>query len=1207
VESGEENDEGDGEFEQARFPIELNLPAGSDQNFEDARKAIRREYKDSSKWKQLLCRRVRKVSKCEAGTIYELEIGHAIEFDWSWEGAIAFRPLQPKEFEEHPTDINLPDELDPDIDNSIVWSGEILEVDEASGRIFIVVSNPQYAPWCGSFYVRPFEFLHFLDKIYNEPAFDFLSDDLSARLSVTTGGIHPQVAEPADFGLEQLRLWWKHSWSILWGPPGTGKTYTTGQQVARILENPTERILVVSTTNRATDAAALSIGKAAKNIVFASPPGYIRRIGKGASFQKYQSDNLTDLLQCTETEYLAQIETLATKLAKLQDPEAKANVRLKIKQIRAAMMDAAKRNFLDIRVQVIISTAFKASTFLTHPEVIEGLAEGFAPFTTIFIDEAGLMSRVAIATLSLLASRRIVLVGDSKQLAPISRISRILEPSQGNWLARSGLSHLDNIDAPVAGVHVLQQQRRMHADICNVVSHFQYEGFLKTAEEVLRRQHTLPKILQEQPRAIWYVLDEDAENLPSIRAERGAGNRSWIRKATYRVLEKLFTDQTLRAANGLFISPFKAQAKDIHSFFVKHNMPSWMASTVHSQQGSEADIVIFDSVNAGSYSWPYDEWKRLVNVALSRSREAVIVLASRSEMEEPYLAPLLHKIAPRVVRKHNNQLSWEEVPSQADYHTTISTDTEFSHLLGYQLTKRKELRLILSNEQQRLCGLELDGKPRLVRGVAGSGKTVILAHWLIQTLQRLADQPSVRIWTVIANRSLLSMIQKTIAAVWKDTMPGQPFPSERVSVYHIRDILQLLLGEVELSLAQYQFDYDEASKAYLERIAGKRINPRCDALFIDEAQDMGSNTMKLLSSLVRCVNESDENSRSIHIFYDNAQNIYGRSTPQWSRMGLDMRGRSTVLEESFRSTRPCTELALNVLYQFMPPDRNPDHKELVRRGLIENSMRNGKPWWTIRFNQIEGPKPTFRIYDSQQQEFEAIGDYCRELIEVQRVEPSDICLIYNGKDIPQRLQQWIAPRLKGLGVELSIQTNQTFQRHKGMLLATTAHSFKGYDSEVVIIPAVEEYRAHGKGVLASPLYVAMTRARSILNLFSHKMNSHEAQRIQGVLDDCLVNLQEAPQVETTRSAQDDIAEILCLIGETHRRWLEDLWKRVMILQEPLITERGELIAEPLFHFEVDNRIYACFGTELPSERVLQQLKELGVKVIAAGEGTWGEA
>src|SRR5262249_12087352 len=78
---------------------------------------------------------------------------------------------------------------------------------------------------------------------------------------------------------------------------------------------------------------------------------------------------------------------------------------------------------------------------------------------------------------------------------------------------------------------------------------------------------------------------------------------------------------------------------------------SWAAGTVHARQGTEADVVVFDTVNAGSCGWPYDEWKRLVNVGLSRAREFVLILASRAEMSEPYLRPLLDTLAPRVLKR----------------------------------------------------------------------------------------------------------------------------------------------------------------------------------------------------------------------------------------------------------------------------------------------------------------------------------------------------------------------------------------------------------------------------------------------------------------------------------------------------------------------------------------------------------------------------
>lgn len=1194
------------QFTQARFPIDLNLPAADVSLLEDARKAIRREFRNSAKWKRLRCRKVTIVSESESGTVFELEIGHAIEFDWTWEGAVAFRPVLLREFEDTQATFFENGSLDADIDDSIIWSGEVLEVDEAKDRIFIVVSNPEHPPRTGSFYVRPFEFLSFLDAVFNEPAFAEVRDLLPPRLAAARGGIHPDVTEPANVGLEHLRDWWQKSWSVLWGPPRTGKTYTTGQQVARVLEDPSERILVVSTTNRATDAVAVSLGRAAEGRKVGLDDGRLLRIGKGASFKRFDAENLTDMLRGTETEFLSQIESLAVDLARTVEPQQKALIRKQMKEFREAMLDAAQRNFLDEDVRVVVSTSFKATTFLNHDEIKEDLAKGLCPFTTIFIDEAGLVSRVAIAALSLLASRRVVLVGDSKQLAPISRISRILEPSQGNWLARSGVSHLDRIDEHIDGVHVLNEQRRMHADVCDVVSAYQYDRNLITAAEVATRNHLLPPLLRGQPRTIWYVLDEDTDDLPSIRAERGAGNRSWIRKATFKILARLFADPRFRTIDGLFVSPFKAQARMVHSFFASNNLNSWMASTVHSQQGSEADIVIFDSVNAGSYGWPYDEWKRLVNVALSRSREAIIVLSSRAEMNEPYLRPLLRHLSPRVLRKNGSKLAWEEVPTKTEYKLPSVHENKAEYQankptsIGTQLEKRKELRPVLSHEQERLCGLELDGKPRLVRGVAGSGKTVVLAHWLMQTVHRFSGEPNVRIWAMFANRSLQSLIGDSIESAWAEATGGKPFPWDRVELHHVKEILEAMLPDVGLSAKAYGFEYDDAAKAYLQKKPIEEITARCDALFIDEAQDMGPNTLKLLSAIVRQKDEEDANSRAVNIFYDNAQNIYGRSTPKWSELGLDMRGRSTVMKESFRSTKPITEFALNVLYRLQPPEENPDHRELVARGLIEPAQRHGKVWWNVRYNQVDGPKPEFRQFMNLDQEFDGIAEYCRELIAEQGVQPSDICLIYNGRKIKYRLENQVAPALADLGVELSVQANKPFERSHRILLATTSHSYKGYDSEVVIVPAADHYTAKGKGVLANNLYVAMTRARSILTLFAQRMRTSDAELLYEVIEDCLGNLEERPDIEFDNSVQDDVIEILDRIGHEHRKWLIGLWYSYRVSQEPITTRKGQIVAEPLFHLRVGDKHYACFGPEPPRERILRRLEDAGVALLEAG-------
>src|SRR6266498_2236538 len=67
---------------------------------------------------------------------------------------------------------------------------------------------------------------------------------LPARLNASRGDIHPLVAGASHSGLKEFEQMWGHSWTVLWGPPGCGKTTNVGRQVAACLEGD-ERVLVV--------------------------------------------------------------------------------------------------------------------------------------------------------------------------------------------------------------------------------------------------------------------------------------------------------------------------------------------------------------------------------------------------------------------------------------------------------------------------------------------------------------------------------------------------------------------------------------------------------------------------------------------------------------------------------------------------------------------------------------------------------------------------------------------------------------------------------------------------------------------------------------------------------------------------------------------------------------------------------------------------
>jgi superfamily I DNA/RNA helicase len=1174
----------------ATFPVTLNLATMSEAHLEEAATAIKQEYRTSVRRKRLRCRNWEHLTEREDGSIFALEVGRSVEFDWTWEGAIAYRPgISEDSFAD--------DESDDTPDDEMYWCGEVVEVDETGGRIFVSISNPDQKPTTGTFFVRPFEFLALLNKVYNDESFEDLRRFLPVRLAASEGGIYPPLEGPASLGLPELQPMWEHAWGILWGPPGAGKTHNIGQQVARCLDDPGERILVVSTTNKATDGAALQIGEASREINNrACSEGRVLRAGKGVNLKRFRQKGLEDLIRGTETDLLHQVSELKEELARATAPESRAELRDRIKKLLQQVKDASRHAFLATDVDVVVATAFRASTMLWHDEFREMIEEGRAPFTTVIIDEAGLISRTATAVLSLLASRRVILAGDPKQLAPISRMSRVLPTSQARWLASSGLSHLRQVDQGDEGMHLLDIQYRMHPEVNTVVSDYQYGGKLQTADVVKERAYQPPPLLRDQPRTIWYLLDEDGSDLPSIRAERGPCNRSWVRKKTRDVLDKLFSDTGVQVADGLFLSPFVAQAKDIASLFAEKGYTSWTASTVHSQQGAEADIVIFDTVNASSTSWPIQEWLRLINVGLSRAREFVVLVASRAEMQSPYLKPLLRHLQPMVLTRSGTALRWTPVSAAREFIVPdeIATTPE---LLGYQITQRKSMRPVLSADQQRLCGYRMDGKPRLVRGVAGSGKTVVLAHWLRMTLDHVQGNPNAKVWSVFANGSLRKLLTDTIEAAWEDGSNGHPFPWERVELWHVRDLLDLLLREVGQNMGRYKFEYDQAAGAYLQAMQGLPIRPRCHALFADEGQDLGPNTLKLLTTLVEHADPEQPNSRSINIFYDNAQNLYGRGTPKWSEMGLNMRGRSTVMKESFRSTRPITELAFNVLHRLLPDEaKSPDHEELVERGLVELVERAGVPWWNVRFAQIDGPVPSFQKFPSMETQFDGIGKQLIRWIKHEGVKPSDICIIFMSDYCKWRLENHVKTMLGQIEVGLEVQRNQSFVVDDRTVIATSPHSFKGYDSEIVVIPSIERFQAKGKP-LTQALYVAMTRARSVLALYGKSSKEDGEREILEALEACLDALVERPAAEPAIPESDEFEDILTAIGTDHRDWLVGIRKSHRVVQEPMLGQDGVILCEPLFWYESQGRRYACFPKGKPTQRIRNQVDDAGVVVL----------
>ena len=229
----------------------------------------------------------------------------------------------------------------------------------------------------------------------------------------------------------------------------------------------------------------------------------------------------------------------------------------------------------------------------------------------------------------------------------------------------------------------------------------------------------------------------------------------------------------------------------------------------------------------------------------------------------------------------------------------------------------------LSAEQQDLSRKGQDGSPRVIRGVAGSGKTVVLANIVARTLWEdikrdeeslfPCDRPR-RIAAVCFNRCLVPFIEKKISDAF-GSFSGRRLPQAcRPRVTHFNGLMWQLSKSsggpleyvpmktndgVECTAAERASSYRTQVEAV--RPSGDLDPWLFDTVLVDEAQDLEPDELRVLVEL--CRSDPRSGGRNVIVFYDDAQNVYGRARPVWSDLGINARGRTSVMKTCFRNTR----------------------------------------------------------------------------------------------------------------------------------------------------------------------------------------------------------------------------------------------------------------------------------------------------------------
>ena len=414
-------------------------------------------------------------------------------------------------------------------------------------------------------------------------------------------------------------------------------------------------------------------------------------------------------------------------------------------------------------------------------------------------------------------------------------------------------------------------------------------------------------------------------------------------------------------------------------------------------------------------------------------------------------------------------LSMEDI-NAIRYHLfpEVRISAEFKAPVPYQDQLLLSLHDIKTMDlHQENLAKQIGDKNRLIRGVAGSGKTIILAS----RAKMLSKQnPDWKILILCYNISLSNAIQQMINHMMNEPDDLFDFDPTIKAVRNqniiVRNFHSWLKNDLRIR--------EQNLSSIIDKIEKKEtILPSYDAILIDEGQDFDADWLRLVSLLI------NTDTQSLLLVEDRAQTIYRRKRSYVQDTGLSFQGRSKVLSINYRNTSQIVKFAWD-FYREHSLFKN----KVVNRNLDGEIIA---PQSTKR----KGPEPGIIKAANFFDEMKLVARQIKKLHEEKKVPLEEVLILYRVK----RTHKYpIVDLIKRSLAELGLPnywitendvTKRSFEKEDGKIKISTIDSSKGLDFQAVFIVNVDSMPfplEEDKEREVSLFYIGMTRAKEYLCL-----------------------------------------------------------------------------------------------------------------------------
>jgi len=284
---------------------------------------------------------------------------------------------------------------------------------------------------------------------------------------------------------------------------------------------------------------------------------------------------------------------------------------------------------IDNQIEQIIKSADIVGTTLSKLYIDKKLKNAKNLFDVAIIDEGSTALVPQIIYASLIISRKIVVVGDFNQLPCIAHTQDLKKEIFSKL-------NLNKVNEKFLERPILNIQYRMHPDICAIINQLFYGGQLRTCQNILKNVKTWPMEIKG-PIGASLLIDTTNTNA-TCKIVGGTRTNDTHLEIIEEIIDNLSCAKEIEDNLEIgIITPYRGQSNKIKEIIRKHNLKNKIeTSTVHSFQGQEKDIIIFDLVDApykGRYHVGFlNEYKNppvknLINVAISRAKKKLIIIA----------------------------------------------------------------------------------------------------------------------------------------------------------------------------------------------------------------------------------------------------------------------------------------------------------------------------------------------------------------------------------------------------------------------------------------------------------------------------------------------------------------------------------------------------------------------------------------------------